>query len=67
MHLPAAGGLANHVRCRRLRLEHRALQVCVDDVIEVCFGHLFGPLLAIEAYRVHEDVEVAEMLRDVVH
>ncbi len=59
--------LPDHVPRRGLRLEHRALQVHVDDVIEHLLGDVLGLLLAIQADAVDQNVEPAEMRGDLVH
>jgi hypothetical protein len=61
---PSAGD--GHVPRRRLRLEHRPLQVDVDDVIEFLFADGVGAFFAVQADTVHEDVELSEMRGDVV-
>ena len=52
---------------RRLRLEHRALQIHVHDVIEHFLADVFSFFLAVQADTVHQNVEPAEMTCDVVH
>jgi hypothetical protein len=56
---PAA--LPDHHACGSLCLEHRALQIDVDDVVELRLGRVFGFLLAIESDAVDEDVDASEM------
>ena len=61
MHLLAASFLLHHVASRGFCLEHRALQVHVEHVIELFFGDLFRLLLAVQTDAVDQNVEAAKM------
>ena len=63
MHLLAAQAPADHVPRRGLCLEHRALQVDVEDEIELVLGEVFRLFLAVGADAVHQDIDGAEMVR----
>ena len=52
---------------RRLRLEHRALQIDVHHVVELFLADFFRFLFAVESHAIHEDVEPPEPPDDIVY